>query len=50
LTFGENAFLSNNIVSYGQTSRPPKFEEKAQEVDFKKMKLRFEVEVVFALK
>lgn len=50
LTFGENALLSNNIVSYGLTSRPPKFEEKTQEVDFKKMKLRFEVEVVFALK
>jgi uncharacterized protein len=42
--------MSNSFISYGVTDRPPSMEEKAQEVDFKKMKLRFEVEVVFALK
>ena len=42
--------MSNTFISYGVTDRPPSIDEKAQEVDFKKMKLRFEVDVVFALK
>jgi uncharacterized protein YggE len=53
LTFGENASLSNSVISNGYIGRSAmKFEDKdnVQEVDFKKMKLRFEVEVVFALK
>jgi uncharacterized protein YggE len=53
LTFGENVSLSNSLISNGYIGRNSmKLEDKdnLQVVDFKKMKLRFEVEVVFALK
>lgn len=51
LPWRENAASSNTLISYGQMSTGrDNFKEEAQQVDFKKMKLRFEVEVVFALK
>src|SRR5688572_21846646 len=48
IMYREN-MLSNTFLSYSVTDKPPSMDEKAPEVDFKKMKLRFEVEVVFAL-
>ena len=50
LAWAENAARSNSFVSYGTTAISEKLDEKVQEVDFKKMKLRFEVEVIFSLK
>ena len=46
----ENAMVSN--TAYGTVARGGKFEntDAVQIVDFKKMKLRYEVEVIFALK
>jgi uncharacterized protein YggE len=49
----ENALLSNSVAN-GYVARGrvnfEKSEDNAQVVDFKKMKLRYEVEVIFALK
>lgn len=44
----ENAMRSN--AAYGTMSQEKKFENNVQIVDFKKMNLRYEVEVIFALK